>query len=200
MSELERYLVVPEDRAEAAGLLHLLRRRWGIAEDVADEIESLDLGVGHPDFNRWESLINFIRNEQCTPVLGLGLTDTLIGPRRSFTRHWAERYNFPMARHQRDDLPQVAQYVAVENGDGAVRSALGEYLRQQIRERFPASVPRDEGPGHLDDMIEKAWRCERLSMDPHLLLARLPVAIYVTAHPSRLLDACARASWEKARG
>ena len=45
-------------------------------------------------------------------ILGPGLTEFLLGSRREIAQRWAEKYQFPMAVHQRDDLPQVAQFLA----------------------------------------------------------------------------------------
>jgi hypothetical protein len=40
----------------------------------------------------WDALMNQIRNSQCTPVLGSGLTDHLFGSRREVAQRWASGY------------------------------------------------------------------------------------------------------------
>ena len=51
-----------------------------------------------------------------TPILGVALTDSLVGSRRSMARSFAAEFEFPLAEHLRDDLPQVAQFVRVKAG------------------------------------------------------------------------------------
>jgi hypothetical protein len=195
LTELREHLSVQEDRASVIALLQILRRRQDVTESIAAEIEPLLAATptaegGDEKFVRWPSLLSFIKLGKLTPVLGLGLTDSLIGPRHLLARKWADEYSFPLARHQKDDLPQVAQYVRVENDEITLRTALGDYFRQQVVERFPTSVPSDLGPGHLDEMIKTAWleECSTVPTDPHTCLAQLPVSIYITAHPSNLLS------------
>ena len=194
LTELREHLSVQEDRASVIELLQILRHRQDVTESVATEIDPLLASTtsadgGDQKFGRWPSLLNFIEQGKLTPVLGLGLTDSLIGPRHLLAQKWADEYGFPLAGHQKDDLPQVAQYVRVENDEVTLRLALGEYIRRQVVERFPKSVPSDLGPGRLDEMIRTAWleECSKLPADPHTFLAQLPVAIYITAHPSNLL-------------
>ena len=65
-------------------------------------------------FEKWPALLGNIRSDgRCTPILGPGLTESLLGSRREIAQRWAETYHFPMAPHDREDLPQVAQYLAV---------------------------------------------------------------------------------------
>jgi hypothetical protein len=194
LTELREHLSVQEDRASVVGLLQILRHRQDVTEAVAAEIDPLLASAavsdgGDQKFTRWPSLLSFIKIGKLTPVVGLGLTDSLIGPRHLLAREWADEYGFPLAGYQKDDLPQVAQFVRVENDDVTLRVALGEYIRRQVVERFPGSVPADLGPGHLDEMIKTAWLHEasQLPTDPHAFLASLPVPIYITAHPSNLL-------------
>lgn len=40
--------------------------------------------------------------------------ETLVGDRRAIAQRWVETYHFPMAPYQRDDLAQVAQFLAVQ--------------------------------------------------------------------------------------
>jgi hypothetical protein len=201
LTDLKPHLDVQEDRPKAAALLVSLARRQDVVRQVAQAIDALDLTVATRQgatrgFSQWPGLVDKINDGACTPVLGIGLTDSLIGPRRNLARSWAEKYDFPMAVHQEDDLPEVAQFVVVENGVDTLRSALGKYLRERVVERFPVSVPDDQGEGHLDDMLAQAWRseCSGDPSDVHVALASLPVPVYVNAHPSRLLTEALRAA------
>ena len=64
-------------------------------------------------FEKWPALLRSIRRGQCTPIIGSNLGAALLGTSNEIAQRWAETYHFPMAPHQREDLPQVAQYLAV---------------------------------------------------------------------------------------
>jgi hypothetical protein len=78
---------------------------------------------------KWPAMLAQIRDRHWTPILGPGLTDSLLGSRREIAQRWAETFNFPMAPHNREDLPQVAQFLAVNQGSYFPQSELVNYLR-----------------------------------------------------------------------
>jgi hypothetical protein len=61
----------------------------------------------------WPAVRRQIEIQRLTPILGPGLTDSLLGSRREIARRWAESYHYPMAPYNREDLPQVAEYLAI---------------------------------------------------------------------------------------
>jgi CHAT domain/SIR2-like domain len=149
---------------------------------------------GFKSFELWPSLVSAIRDSQCTPVLGIGLTDSLIGSRQDIARLWAARHRFPLTQHESEDLPQVAQYVAVNQGGAFVRKALSDYVRSQLVSRYPKVLPQDLGQGDLDAMLKIAWKA-RMADEPddaYTVLASLPFKMYVTTHPSTLLTTALR--------
>ena len=93
---------------------------------------------GKDGFKKWLSLKTAIENGQCVPILGSGLTDGVFGSRREIARHWAEAYHFPLAPHDRDDLPQVAQFLTVTQGWAATIST----LEKQVKAGLLAPLPR----------------------------------------------------------
>jgi hypothetical protein len=151
---------------------------------------------GADRFEKWDSLTGHIREGRCLPVLGLGLTDSLLGSRRELARRWSARFDFPMADYARDDLPRVAQYISATRDEVTVRREMGAYLRAELVRRYPAVVPRDLGEGKLDEMLSRAWRDvrERVTSEPHEVLAELPFPIYITGHPANLLSDALRAA------
>ena len=52
-------------------------------------------------------------------------------------REWAETFEFPLAVHFQDDLPQVANFVVVMTDVATLRESLGEFYREQLRSRYP---------------------------------------------------------------
>ena len=150
------------------------------------------------ELEKWPALIRNIKRGRCTPILGPGLTDSLIGSRREIARRWAETYSFPLAIHDRDDLPQVAQYLAVHQDEMFPRDELGEYLKREILRRYrdvlPDNLrgvdPDDLGDTPLDGLISAAgaWRRQQDAVEPHRVLAQLPLPVYITTNPGTLLS------------
>ena len=87
----------------------------------------------------WDNLTEGIQNRECIPILGPGLTDSLIGSRREIAQGLAEDCGFPFTLNDREDLPQVAQFIAVYQGNKnpiqAPRRTL-TYLCNEILARY----------------------------------------------------------------
>jgi hypothetical protein len=143
------------------------------------------------DFDKWPTLLNSIKKGKCTPILGMGLTEPLVGSMREIALDWADKYGFPMAPHERESLPQVAQFVAVNQDPKFLRDQLGEYLRHEMRERYAADLPPElqKSQATLDQLIEAVYaaRWSRDQDEAHRLLAQLPLPIYITANVNNLL-------------
>ena len=54
------------------------------------------------------------RRAAARPSSAPGSTEWLLGSRRAIAARWAETFGYPMDPNSRDSLPQVAQYVAVD--------------------------------------------------------------------------------------
>src|SRR6185436_17176528 len=98
-------------------------------------------GFGDEKFNRWPTLVNAIYEGRCTPIIGLGISETLIGSSRASARGWADTFHFPMAPHEREDLPQVAQFMAVDQDLSFPRDELKKYIRQELVRRYSDTLP-----------------------------------------------------------
>ncbi|RNC67547.1 MAG: CHAT domain-containing protein [Desulfuromonadales bacterium] len=142
----------------------------------------------------WPSLLTGITGDECTctPILGSGLLESLFGSTREIARRWAETYNFPMEPHQREDLPQVSQYVEVRNGRQHLIQSLRDYLRVEIKKKYLDQIPDSLFTAPLGDLIEavanKQW--EQTQEDPYTVLANLPFSLYITTNQDNTL-ACA---------
>jgi hypothetical protein len=196
--ELRERLTDPDARHGAVTLLQELRARPDVMETVARDVDHLlasaaDVSTSGRRQHREEemdllrSLLTQIRNGHCTPILGWGLTDSLLGPRRPMARAWAETFEFPLAVHFQDDLPQVANFVAVMTDVATLRESLGEFYREQLRSRYP-ELRSNDASALLSDLVRQAWmqQAEHES-DPYYVLADLPCPIFVNAHPTTLL-------------
>jgi hypothetical protein len=71
-------------------------------------------GGEQKEFEKWPALLRCLQDGRSTPILGPGLVEPLFGTSREIARRWAERFQFPLAPHDLDNLPQVAQYLSVK--------------------------------------------------------------------------------------
>jgi len=148
-------------------------------------------------FEKWPSVVGQAEGGEWTPILGPGLTDSLLGSRREVAQRWADTFRFPMAPHDREDLPQVAQYLSIQQDAVFPQKQLIDYLRSELlvryRDDLPADVrnsPAGEVPAaHLSRLISSigAQRRQRDPTDSFKVLADLPLPIYITASQSDLI-------------
>jgi hypothetical protein len=134
---------------------------------------------------RWPALLNRIWEGECTPVLGPGMTEPLVGPWRDVARALATKQKFPMAAHGRDDLPQVAQFIASTQDYRLLRGRLAEELTAAASSRYPevhsASPTRS--------LSEAGQACRKHdALDPTRVLAALPLPVYLTTNADNVLE------------
>ncbi|MGH8929757.1 MAG: CHAT domain-containing protein [Egibacteraceae bacterium] len=148
-------------------------------------------GGGQPgqSWDKWPALLNDIHRGRCTPVLGPALTDSILGSRQEIAQGWASQYNFPMAPHHREDLPHVAQFLAVNLNYQFPRDELKDYSERELRRRYARHLPSEARDWPLEELIKAVGRYRRKidEYEPHAVLARLPLKTFVTTHPSDLL-------------
>ncbi len=140
------------------------------------------------EFEKWQSLAGFIQDKTCTPILGPGLQDTLIGARRDIAVEWADKHGFPMAAEDKDQLPRVAQYILTQQSPAYLPVAYRESLRGQATRRYADQLPADL-------LQAKVWSNTQLTQaldliassdngsdteDPYQILASLRLPIYLT--------------------
>jgi hypothetical protein len=143
------------------------------------------------EFEKWPALARSIRANQCTPILGPGLYESLLGSQREIAKRWSELYNYPMEPHDRDSMPQVAQFLQVNQYENAPLDELEEYGVTAIRRQYNDLLPEKLRSGHasMDDLIEAAGTARRQQRpdDPYRILAELPMPIYITTNINNLL-------------
>ncbi len=152
-------------------------------------------------FEKWPALVASIRDGKCTPILGPGLTDSYIGARRETAQSLAEEFFFPLAEHDREDLPQVAQFLAVNQNRNFPPRGMLQRLIEEIRLRHADALPEDLRSvmakeldldtllATFERMLVAVWR-KRYGEDPgepHRMLASLPFRLYLTTNPDSLL-------------
>lgn len=157
-------------------------------------------GFGGPrgEFEKWPSLLRGIQSGRCTPILGPGLTEAITGSLRDMARQWAEELQYPLAAHERESLPQVAQYRAVDQSRftaedewlAQLRAAI--YKRASVFANLPATLQGSAAP--LEALLEAVGKLQRETdeFEPHKVLAQLPVKVFITANTDELLEAALR--------
>ena len=142
-------------------------------------------------FEKWKSVFRTIKNGRCTPIIGPGLYESLIGSQREIARRWAEAYHYPLQPHERESLAQVAQFLSVNQYKRAPYDELPEYLKGEIWERFGAELaPQiNKDTTSLDDLMTAAGalRRQKQPAEPYKVLAQLPLPIFITTNSNNLL-------------
>jgi hypothetical protein len=143
-------------------------------------------------YRKWPSLISFVLDANCTPILGPGLVDPIIGSHAEIAQSWAEEFQYPMFPHERKSLPQVAQFLSVDQYEFFPREELARYVKNQIQNRFSNELPEAllENGATVDDLITALGvnRRKRVPWDAYRVLATLPVSVYITANYNNLLE------------
>ena len=144
------------------------------------------------EFEKWPAIVRSINKTLCTPILGPGLYESLLGSPREISRRWAEQYNYPLRPQERDSMPQVAQFLQFNQYEHAPLDELEEYGVQALRERYgdllPASLQK--GAVTLDEVIDAAGAIFRKDrpFDPYRVIAGLPLPVMITTNYNNLLE------------
>jgi hypothetical protein len=135
-------------------------------------------------------LLRHIRRKRCTPILGPGITASLLGSPREIASRWSETFRFPLEPHAQDDLPQVAQFLAVNQGEQLFpHEELEEFLRREIWRVYGDELSPDlrQAPvARLQAALGEMDR-QRNPVEPHKVLANLPFPIYITTNSDNLM-------------
>lgn len=155
----------------------------------------------------WRVLVRPLNrpSARCTPIIGQGLSEAFLGRRKTMAQAWSrEETDFPLASRDRDDLPQVAQYVDITLGRLILVEDLVSYQCQTIIGRHRSYLSQhpelgrkiDEIPSEaatllpfLNELITAIWRedSRRNPNDPYRALAKLNIPIYITTSWNDLL-------------
>jgi hypothetical protein len=138
------------------------------------------------------ALVRNVKRGRCTPVIGPGLSEAVLGSQREISRQWAEQYRFPMGAQDKESLPQVAQYLTINQDARFPFDELEEYLRKSLQTKHKASLPANlQGDrAKLEEVINAAGQARRKGnpLDGYKILAELPLPIYITANQDTLLE------------
>jgi CHAT domain/SIR2-like domain len=143
-----------------------------------------------PEFDRWGALVNNIRKGRCTPILGSGLLESLVGSFGEIARQLAKENGYPMAAEEFGELPLVAQYIAVKRSDeGFIRDKFCDALSAGVLRHYPEISEEIKKCGDIQRIISAAGAIRRAKEfdEPHQILAGLNLPVYLTTNPDNLL-------------
>jgi hypothetical protein len=147
---------------------------------------------GSSGFEKFPAEVSSIKKGRCTPVLGAGMIEPLFGSMREIARRWAERFHYPLAPYERESLPQVAQYLSINQAPSFPFDELENNLKQHIRAQLPDRLlPELARPSvALNELINTLGVERRVANlnEPHRLLAELPLSIFITTNADSLLE------------
>ena len=121
--------------------------------------------------------------------------DNVLGSRREIAIRWAEKHGFPLDIQDRDDLPQVAQYVLTRQSPAYLPVAIREALREEVLRNCQSALP-------VELQQINTWSAPQLQQalqlvadryalnnpaNPYRLLAQLRLPIYITTGTSDFL-------------
>jgi hypothetical protein len=165
-------------------------------------------GTSEDGQDPWQSIVENLKARECTPILGPTMNEALFGSRRELAALWGETYRYPMSGRDIEDLPQIAQYLAITRQGAFPRRELYKSVYARILEKFPDDVPDDlrhiseanvvENLGALVSAVGTKIR-SRDPTEPHNVLASFKLPIYVTTDPSDLLVDAIRAHGSEPR-
>ncbi len=106
--------------------------------------------------NDWINILKLIKKGKCTPFIGAGACAGILPMGKDIANKWAKEYNYPLK--DSDDLPRVAQFVAIEQYD--------MLPKEEIIDQFQDVHPPDFSQAD----------------EPHSALASLPLSMYITTN------------------
>lgn len=138
------------------------------------------------------ALVRNVRRGRCTPIIGPGLSEPVLGSQREIARQWAEQYRFPLSAQDKESLPLVSQYLTINQDARFPFDELEEYLRQTLQTRHKASLPAhlQSQRASLEEVINAVGQASRQGnpLDGYRILAELPLPLYITVNQDTLLE------------
>ena len=136
-------------------------------------------GDSKEQFDQWESICIKVREGRFSPILGPELGEELFGSTLEQASRLADKYRFPLASHERSNLPKVAQFISVDRGREHACEAVAIDLAQRLGGDFP---------GELPSLLQNAVGRANPASPYKLLSAKeLPASIYLNASYETML-------------
>jgi hypothetical protein len=109
----------------------------------------------------WKLLLQYISAGKCTPIIGPEACYRSIPTNKTVANNWAEEYNYPFK--DTDNLAHVAQFIGVQHNNPMLPKELLSLRYQELH----------------TELAEKDFKEK---VEPHGILAKLPLPVYVTTN------------------
>lgn len=142
------------------------------------------------DSARWAAIQSAVADRHCTPILGPGMVEEIVGSTRQIAAQLAANYGFPLAPWSLDDLPTVMQYLAVKLGGQFPRGALSQMIRDGLLTRFDKLLPDGFDRTQLNSVLGEVGKMRRAArkLEAHRVLAGKPFSVYITVNPDEMME------------
>ncbi len=149
----------------------------------------------------WRRLLKPVRDGKVVPILGPRLLEATHGASHETALELARASHFPLATHERDDLPRVTEYMSVKESRYNVVRSYQDQLLADLIAQHRHWLPAEEIPplvkkpklGKLLAIVGDHLR-ERDPNNAYRILAELPASVYVTTNFDPLLERALKAN------
>jgi energy-coupling factor transporter ATP-binding protein EcfA2 len=134
---------------------------------------------------RWAMIRTAIERSHATPILGPEVAERYTGSQRDFANELAQGIGL---EPQGLDVETIFQHATIYESRNYLHSQFAERIRSKLNSRFaPHLSPLKQGS--LAEIVAEAYRleCKHDALEPHHILASLPLPIYITATPFNLI-------------
>lgn len=127
--------------------------------------------INELDDKGWEVLLKRIQSGKCTPFLGAGVNDRILPLGFQIAKEWAMGNDYPL--DDTSDLVKVAQFLAIDRQDPMFPK---EKILDLLKQRLTAWTNQVDTKEFFASQVE-----------PLVVLASLPIPIYLTTNYDDLL-------------
>ena len=132
-----------------------------------------------------------MKDRACTPILGPGLAEPVLGTRTSLASKWVERWLLPIGEPGRENLTTVGQFVQASSGGYSAHEELARFLVTELRhdERYQDLDRRLFAPAERETLFKTLGKRARDAdpEEPHNVMANLGLPVYITTSWTNLL-------------
>ncbi|MBN1875600.1 MAG: CHAT domain-containing protein [Anaerolineae bacterium] len=189
-----RSTLLTAGRSDAAVPVLFMRLKsgqvWGGEADVRGAV----LGAKNPRIF-WSGLLRMIQQGKCLPIIGPGVHGQWLPTPAQIAQRWSVEHEYPF--DDRNELAQVARYMASSQGEDFPRYELMYALQAMLRDRLPEELRPEDEFETVSEMIKAIGWQNLTAGDPnevHNVLARLDLPLYLTTNPDTTMVAALAAA------
>lgn len=141
------------------------------------------------NLDKLDALYDHVKRGKCTAILGPGLTEALLGGRDELALRWARAHGFPLSPHQRSDFAAVNEFLATFYDGGRPYQVLKETIEEEAQAQGQELDEQEVKHKTIDKLLTNLWHKTAGGRpdDPHRILARQNIPIFITTNPDNLL-------------